>query len=265
MRGIFGQDEPIAGTHLMKRAVILTALPLEYLAVRGHLSNVSEQTHQKGTVYETGHFEDWEIQVVETGPGNQTAAIETERAIQHFSPNVVMFVGVAGGIKDVQLGDVVAATKVYGYESGKAGAAFLPRPEVSSSAYPLEQRARSESKKLDWLQRIPPQPQQQPPNIHVAPIAAGEKVVSSTRADVFAFLRQQYSDAVAVEMEGRGCLAAARANSDVQAIVIRGISDLIDKKEESDQAGWQSMAARNASAFAFEILSKHGPPLTSNP
>jgi nucleoside phosphorylase len=250
----------------MKRAVILTALAVEYQAVRAHLTGVTEHTHQKGTVYQTGNFEDWEVLIAETGPGNQSAALESERAIQHFAPNVLMFVGVAGGIKDVKLGDVVVATKVYGYESGKAATEFLPRADVDLSAYPLVQRARSEAKKPDWTERIKNTTKETVPAVVIAPIAAGEKVISSTTSELYVFLRQAYSDAVAVEMEGRGCLAAAHANADVQAVIVRGISDLIDGKEKSDSAGWQQTASVNASAFAFEILSKfHGVTITANP
>jgi nucleoside phosphorylase len=250
----------------MNRAVILTALPVEYEAVRAHLTKITENTHPKGTVYEIGEFEDWEVAIGETGPGNVTAAVETERVIQYFAPNVLMFVGVAGGIKDVRLGDVVVATRVYGYESGKAANEFLPRPEVASSAYPLEQRARSEAKKPDWTERVKNVGEERAPAVVVAPIAAGEKVISATRSDVYQFLRKYYSDAVAVEMEGRGCLAAARANAEIQAVIVRGISDLLDGKERTDSAGWQTAASLNASAFAFEMLSKiQGVTIAGNP
>ena len=97
----------------MSRAVILTALSVEYLAVRAHFQALREEVHTQGTIYERGTFGAWEVGIIEIGAGNVGAALEAERAIAYFRPDVILFVGVAGGIKDVAIGDVVVSTNVY--------------------------------------------------------------------------------------------------------------------------------------------------------
>ena len=246
---------------MIPRAVILTAIPLEYLAVRSHLSDVCELVHPKGNVYEKGIFNglyhDWEICIAEVGPGNYTSAMEAERAINYFEPEVALFVGIAGGIKDVILGDVVAAEKAYGYERGKVSSAgFLPRPGVVKSSYIIYERAKAEARKEDWKKRLPVDNQLDTIAVIAKPIAAGEKVIAETRSEVYELIKSVYSDAVAVEMEGSGFYEACHANNDLQFLIIRGISDLLNNKSETDAQGYQQIAARNASAFAYEVLSK---------
>jgi nucleoside phosphorylase len=247
----------------MPCAVVLTALPVEYLAVRKFLTNLREVVNSQGTVYEQGVFAGegfaWEVGIAEVGAGNAGAAIEAERAIGHFKPDVLLFVGIAGGLKDdVAIGDVVAATKVYGYESGKvASEGFLTRPALGHSAFALVQRARAEARKEDWLGRGEIVGK---PKVVVGAIAAGDKVLADTGSELFKLLRSAYNDAIAVEMEGFGFLSAVFAYPSIQAIVVRGISDMVAGKnddggqgKEVDRHVW---AANHASAFAFELLAK---------
>lgn len=234
-------------------AVILTAIPVETRCVLSHLGDIGQET-VRGTVFMVGTFAGhWRVAVAELGAGNMAAAALAERALAHFEPEVALFVGVAGGIKDIGIGDVVAATKVYGFESGKIqDGDFLPRPDVARSSHRLEQQARAVARSGAWRARRKGAVERDSRAI-VAPIAAGEKVVASVRHPLYDFLRRTYGDAVAVEMEGRGFLEAVHLNEGL-GLVVRGISDLLEGKAAVDAGGSQEAAAAAAAAFAFELL-----------
>ncbi|MBI5016539.1 MAG: 5'-methylthioadenosine/S-adenosylhomocysteine nucleosidase [Deltaproteobacteria bacterium] len=241
----------------------MSALSIEYAAVQAHLVDLHEEEDAVGTVYEVGTFGErelrWTVCLGEVGAGNAGAAASVERALLHFRPTVALFVGVAGGIKDVAIGDVVAATKIYGYESGKEGTTgLLPRPDVGISAYRLIQRARAEARKGQWYKTLCEVDMSSLPRVFVAPIAAGEKIVASSQSQTAKFLREHYGDALAVEMEGAGFLRALHAHIDTAALVVRGISDLLSGKAKADSAGSQQVASRNAAAFAMAVLAGLG-------
>ena len=238
--------------------VILTALGLECQAVLAHLQEVHELIHQQGTIYHCGQFQGekrtWSVAVVEIGMGGPAAAVETERALSFFQPEISLFVGVAGGLKEVKLGDVVAAMKVSAYEVGKAADDFESRSESWRASYALVQRAKAEARGGKWLARLEATLSEPAPKAYIGALAAGEKVISSQRSHTYNLLQTTCKDALAVEMEGHGFLQAVHVNHSVHALVVRGISDLIQGKEQVDQAGWQEKAAHHAAAFAFQIL-----------
>lgn len=111
--------------------VVLTAIPPEYGAVREHLAGPFGFRNVSGTRYEIGTFRGahrvWTVAIAEIGAGNNAAALHLERARWAFSPSLALFVGVAGGRGGVRLGDVVAASEIYGYESARDGADYRPR------------------------------------------------------------------------------------------------------------------------------------------
>lgn len=223
--------------------VMLTALEVEYAAVRAHLSGIEVHQHPSGTVFETGHHAGTEFAIGLTGMGNVGAAALTERAIGEFQPDAVMFVGVAGSLRDwLKLGDVVVATRVYAYHGGREQEeGFLARPRAWELAHHVEQQARVLARSLPHLK------------VHFEPIAAGEVVLNSTKSPVAHHLHQHYNDAVAVEMESAGFANAGHLNFSTPAVTVRGISDRVDDKDLTDTQGWQPKAAQNAAAFAFEL------------
>ncbi len=190
-----------------RQALIVTALPKEYDAVRSYLTDLVEDEHPQGDIYEQGRFQadnqPWEVGIVEMGMGNANAAQKTERAITYFQPEAVLFVGVAGGLKDAGIGDVVVASKVYGYHFGKADDDFKTRPEVGLPGYRLFERARAEARKSGWLERLPGSPEFGP-KVFLGAIAAGEQVVTSMQSESYLLIRKAYNDALAVEMESYG-------------------------------------------------------------
>jgi tetratricopeptide (TPR) repeat protein/nucleoside phosphorylase len=254
-KGIMTQDAPSSPPC---EVVILTALPVECRAVLRYLQEPEEVVHPSGTIYQRGTFAGkgrvWRVAVAEIGMGGLAAALEAEKAISFFQARIALFVGVAGGLKDVKRGDVVVATKVYAYESGKAARRFEPRPDLGHGSHALEQRARAEAHRDEWLARLDGSPPDPAPRVFIGALAAGEKVLASTQSRLARLLKATYGDALAIEMEGHGFLHAARVNHTVHGLVIRGISDLIDDKPVADAGGWQHIAARHAAAFAFQVL-----------
>jgi nucleoside phosphorylase len=242
------------------RAAIFTAIPVEYKAVSTHLSDLQEEKMMVETACERGIFvannRVWDVMIVETGAGTTKTAAETVRAIERFEPMVVIFVGVAGGLKDVRLGDVVVASKVYGYEYGKSDPLFQTRPRVYYPTRRIARRALAASRRNEWLKRLQEDfsDPDDIPRVVIAPIASGNQVIASTDASVLQLLRSHYNDVAAVEMEGYGFLESAHAYPHIEALVVRGISDLIDNKLEADRQQFQLIAACRASAFTFEVL-----------
>ncbi len=235
--------------------LIITALALEFNAVVRLLSSAAPVRHSTGSMYSRGTFaagpHEFSVAVVEAGAGNVNAAQETERALTFFQPDYVFFVGVAGGIKDVGIGDVVISSEVIHYEGGKADDDYKPRLKIYPASYELMSLAKSIARATTWQHRI--DDGLGPFKAEVKPIAAGEKVVASERSATYQLIRQSVSQALAVEMEGFGFMAPVHDHHK-KGIIIRGISDLLEKKEAADANGSQPLAARNATAFLAEML-----------
>ncbi|GGY65447.1 5'-methylthioadenosine/S-adenosylhomocysteine nucleosidase family protein [Streptomyces anulatus] len=235
--------------------VILTALNLEYQAVRGKLAGPRSHLHERGTRFEVGTVQGTSCRVALglTSKGNHSAAVIAERAIQEFSPAAVLFVGVAGALWDTaRLGDVVMATHVYAYHGGTSEDDGLKaRPRVWEAAHGISQLGSHLARVNDWADETPARGRT--PQVRFGAIAAGEIVQNSKISAEARWIRQHYNDALAIEMEAAGVAQAGHLNGAPVAI-IRGISDRADgTKSSAKDRDWQPRAAANAAAFATRL------------
>jgi nucleoside phosphorylase len=235
----------------MADIVILCPIAVEFRAVYRLLGNPEEHNdprlqscYHTGTVSREGIT--WKVALLESGPKIENIKSVTEQVIGVLKPKYLFLTGVAGGIKDVKQGDLVVATKAYGYESGKeTPSGFLPRPEVANYSRELLKLAQSLSIKYHH--------QQKPYQVIFGPIASGNKVIASRDSETYRIIETFYSDTVAVEMEAIG-FAKAAAETGVQFANIRGISDLLDNKAKSDKEGSQELAGQRAAQFTIDLI-----------
>jgi len=234
--------------------VILTPLNLEFKAVCAHLVDARTVWHRGRLAATIGTVPGvpWPVGVVTTGEGNIEAGVLAYAVSDWLRPRALLVVGVAGGLRDdLGLGDVVVATWVYGYQGGKETRdGSTARPRTWRADLGLEQAARMVEAAGTWTGSLTAQP-----SVQFKPIAAGDVVLNSRTSSLARQLNQNYSDAVAIEMESAGVASAAHLSQSLPVLVIRGISDMADgKKHLSDAAGLQPVAAAHAAAFAMAVL-----------
>ncbi|WP_427919937.1 nucleosidase [Streptomyces sp. cg40] len=233
-------------------ALVLTALPLEYTAVRAYVEQRQERVHPDGTRVEEGQLPgtDWRVAISELGVGAERTAALTTQLINWLRPQAVFFVGVAGSLKDdIGIGDVVVGTQVYEIHGGKQTPEdFLVRPKALPGSHALEQAARSAVRDMPDVRA------------HFMPIATGDIVLADAASEIAQFIRRHYNDAGAIEMEGSGAAQAAHLNGQLDALVIRGISDRANaEKSKADASGTQERAAAQAASVTVAVLRKHRP------
>jgi len=241
-----------------KVILVLSPLPLERDAVLDQFPNRSLETPIHPTtkdVYKTSFYEKRNIRYVVhigiTGQTNSVASTKTERAIEFLKPDMIFLLGVGGGIKDVNIGDIVIGDDIVGYEKGKDKNGYKSRQQHGHSTESLLNIAEHLISEKEWkdIQSEFSNGTSWPAvKTLIAPIASGEKVLADEEGYFYQFLQENCSQCVAVEMEGLGFTLAGKSRQ-TPMMVIRGISDLIEGKTEADGEGSQPYAAKNAAVF----------------
>jgi len=244
---------------------IITAIEIEAKAVVSRLKDHTVKrfedkdirTYHCGTVPIPGTDQRYRVVVI-TLPsmGTISAANAVTDTIVHWNPRYVLMVGIAGGIPqdDLDLGDVLVAEQVVGYDYGKVtDQGIKPRDHVYPASALLLDRIRNFWDSA-WTQQVnvarPANTKRAVPKRFVGLIASGNRVIAS--AEFREQLTRRWPKLLAVETESEGVFAAVFDRPNIRGtLVIRGISDMAD---ECKSDAWQEYAANAAAAFVENFL-----------
>ncbi len=196
--------------------------------------------------------------------GMTAASTHTAKAVLHFNPQYVIMPGIAGGLeKSANVGDVLVATDVWNYNSGKyvdamGGESSTPELRPDSKHIILDRATQDMLTASDFASELIRIKNSFPGNtpgsmlkLFYGPMACGSAVVAS--GEVISMVREQSRKVVGLDMESYGVYYACRnvTYPGVKAIVIKSISDFADCKKDD---GNQEYAAYTSTQFAMHLI-----------
>jgi WD40 repeat protein/nucleoside phosphorylase len=245
----------------LRRIVVITAVANERTALYRQFSPGKAPTtvERDDLEYDDfGRVGSYRLLHINCETGGLSAAVRTLKAIAAWQPDLLVLLGMAFGVKDnpddpnrQQLGDVLIATAMQGYELQRIGADGNPTLR-DIAARPA----------ANWLQRLRQlnshllHVRDDAPRIEFGKLLSGQKLVDNLtlRAQLLALTG---GDAIGGEMEGVG-LAEACHEDGRPWIFLKGIADWGDGNKPSGDAkkDVQVQASANAAWVLHALLDR---------
>jgi nucleoside phosphorylase len=188
----------------------------------------------------------------EMGSGGPSGSILTVQAgIDALKPGALVMVGIAFGIDEQaqQIGDILIAQQLLGYELQRVGSASDGKPTISLRG----DRPSASTRLLDRFRGAVYDWEGAP--THFGLVLSGEKLIDNL--DFRDQLRHAAVGAIGGEMEGSGLYAAAQ-RSKIDWILVKAICDWADGQKSVDKQNRQQTAAANAAAFVLHTIHQGG-------
>jgi len=204
------------------------------------------------------------------GMGRVRAALKTAKAIHYWNPQVILLVGITGGIRHkVHLGDVLIPKDIYDYELRK-----LKKVKKDGVPKDRDDDWRGDSPKISdillehssdrSLKGFKAYIKQKRPTVlreksriklhHGKIVASGDKSVSVS--EIMEGLQKERNQLLGIEMEGAGVASAVSdSNLPPAFLMIKAVSDYADEKaDDEDTQEWRKYACIAAAAAAKKLI-----------
>ncbi|MBR5134521.1 MAG: 5'-methylthioadenosine/adenosylhomocysteine nucleosidase [Clostridia bacterium] len=231
---------------------IIGAMDSEIALLTSEMTSV-EQRKIGNLLFYSGVLCGADVVVVKCGVGKVNAAACTQMLIDRYEVDVVINVGVAGGVSaDLKVLDVVVGTSLvqhdfdlrpFGYAKGYLGEAFggdSSKPTRFEADAALAERCVKAAKQVLANEHT----------CYCGVIASGDEFVAASERRMSIAAE---CDAIAAEMEGAAIAQVARLNNR-PFVVLRTISDLADGSAPVSFETVVSFAADTAASIIMQML-----------
>lgn len=223
---------------------LISAMKVEMELIAAALEN-SKSERVGGVTFQTGLLWSHEAVLCVCGPGKVNAALCTQAMIQHYHPEAVLNLGVAGSLSDkVSIGDVVVGTYAVQHDMDTSPLGDPPGyiSGINLIQLPLDclmqEKLRRAFSALQNVKGV------------FGGIATGDQFLHS--AEHRAKVRDQF-DALCCEMEGGAVAHVCHVNG-VPCAIVRAISDNADGGSDIDFLKFVNHAAENSVRLVKSFL-----------
>lgn len=219
---------------------IICAMEMEKNAILEYFENVNEKVISNKKFYEA-QYSGKDVVVCLCGVAKVNAAMTTTLLCEHYKPDVILNVGVAGGLADFEnVMDLVASSSVVQHDfdttmlDGEEG-----RGIYSTVSESLLEKAKTVLSDLGYP-------------YHVGLVASGDVFVAGEEA--LNKILKHYPDAICAEMEA-GAIGQVANIYGIDFVMLRSLSDVATKeKSEMDFMEFAKIASARSALFCIKMI-----------
>ena len=251
-------------------AAIVTAVDIEFDSCKEIIENTSLIKKEYDDTYYTignirGDVSKKVVLLKQHQMGLTASSVASFKVISNFKPKYIVMSGIAGGVKgSVELGDVVLATEVVEFTSGKIlnglslDKMFKPEPKYLSVSSEIKEILNKDfDSDLDHIMEEHNYESRELNrfNVIVGSIVSGPFVLQNDFV-INEFILPYNRKVKAIDMEAYGVLYASENafNPKPKAIICKAISDFADEQKSDD---YQKNAALNSAYFVESLIKYH--------
>lgn len=227
----------------MKKIALLGAMEIEIQPLLEKLDNYKTVEYANNKYY-LANYKDKELIIAYSKIGKVFSSLTASIMIEHFGAQALLFTGVAGGLQELKVGDMIVATDTvqhdvdltaFGYPYGK-----IPISEVKiPTSMNLVEQAKIIAKELEV-------------DLHAGIIATGDQFIHSAQKKDFVI---NEFDAKAIEMEG-GSVNLVCNELKIPSLILRSISDTADGDAPENFDEFAKMAAIRSAEFVIKLVER---------